>query len=126
MKNLSKYTWYIVSIALVIMGAILAIVINQEKLKGGLACVCWGCAILIISAINYFKQRQDLIAFDEDAREVLEDIATKGPDSEYYHFYNIDIVNKKRAKFVKMQNKQTIGCVAVGIILLITGFVCML
>ena len=125
MKNLSKYTKHIIAIIFLITGALCVLVGNTLKVQGGFTCLFWGLATLILIWIGYNKNKSSLEQFDMDANEILQDIATKGPESQYYQFYNIQIINKLRKKFVRKQTKQITSCSILAVVLLIMAIVCM-
>ena len=124
MKNLDKYKKHILMAVLIIAGLVIVIFTKNVKIQGGVSCVFLGLAILVAVWINKGKQNQALIDFDIQANEILEDIATNGADSEYYSYYNIDIIKNMRAKMLKKQKKQTISCTLLGVVLLITAIIC--
>lgn len=126
MKNLSKYTKHIVAVIFLIAGALCVLIGNNLKVQGGLTCLFWAISTLILIWIGYSKNKLNLEKFDTDANEILQDIATKGAESEYYQFYNIQIINKMRKKFVRRQTKQIASCSILAVILLIIAIVCMI
>ena len=65
-----------------------------------------------------------IIQFDQEAQEILKDIATRGSESEYFLYYNHDIINRLRKKFAKRQRKQLTGIAVLGVVLIITGILC--
>ena len=125
MKNIGKYKKHILMVSLIILGAIVALINVNKKVQGGIACICWGLAVLVMVWINKQHQGQELNEFDIESKEILEDIVANGENSPYYHFYNIEIVNKLRLKLIKKHSKQTISCTILGIVLLITAIICM-
>lgn len=124
MKKLLKNKKMLLLIALGIMGAISVIFGKTIVIKGGLALLFWSLAVFTAVSINNDKNMRDLIEYDEQAKLILIDIDEKGEESEYYTIYNADILNAIRAKEVKKQNKQRISCIILGIILMITCFIC--
>ena len=126
MKNLSKYTKHIIATIFLIAGGLCVLIGNDLKIQCGLTCLFWGIATLILIWIGYNKNKVSLENFDMDANEILQDIATRGAESEYYQFYNIQIINKLRKKFVRKQTKQITSCCILAVILLIIAIVCMI
>ncbi len=126
MENLSKYKKHILMAVLLIVGIVTIIFTKNVKIQGGLSCIFLGLAILVAVWINKSKQEQELVVFDIQANEILEDIAINGADSEYYSYYNIDIIKNLRDKMLKKHKKQTIGCSLLGVVLLITAVICMI
>ena len=124
MKNLTKYKKQILMAMLLISGALFAVLGQNLKVQGGGACITWGIAVLVAVWINREKQLDELEVFDIEANEVLADIALNGEKSEYFQFYNIDIVNNLRKKMVKKQQRQTVSCAILGVVLIITAIVC--
>lgn len=124
MENLAKYKMYIFTSVLLIAGALFALIGNNVETQAGGACLSWGLAIFMLTIINRKKQSSELDSFDINSREILQDIADKGPYSQYYQFYNIDIINKQRKKLLKKHTKQTTTCAIVGIVLVITAMIC--
>ena len=99
---------------------------TNVKVQGGLACLCLGLAILVAVWINKDKQAFELVKFDSEATEILEDIANFGADSEYYSYYNIDVINNLRAQMLKKQRKQMFSCLVFGIVLIIIAIICVI
>ena len=126
MKNLSKYTKHIFASIFLIAGALCVLIGNNLKVQGGLTCLFWSISILIWIWVGYNKNKLDLEQFDRDANEILQDIATKGPESEYYQFYNIQIINKLRNKKVRKQTKQIASCSVLVIVLFIIAIACLI
>ena len=54
----------------------------------------------------------------------MKDIATNGEDSPYYGEYNIEIINKIRAKVEKKARKQVMSCAGLGVVLIIIAIIC--
>lgn len=124
MEKLNKYKKHILMAVLIIAGIAIVVFTKNVKVQGGFACLCLGLAIFVAVWINRGKQNQVLIDFDIQANEILEDIALMGADSEYYSYYNIDIIKNLRAKMLKKHKKQTISCALLGVVLLITAIIC--
>lgn len=93
--------------------------------QGGITLFCWSLAVFTAVSINNDKNMKDLIEYDEQAKLILIDIEENGVDSEYYGLYDAAILNTIRAKEVKKQNKQRISCTILGVVLMITCFVCL-
>ena len=124
MSKLSKYKKQILMAVLLISGALFALLGQNFKVQGGGACVSWGLAVLVAVWINKQRQLQQLDDFDTEAQDVLQDIALNGEKSQYFQFYNIEIVNNLRKKMVKRQQKQTASCAILGVVLLLTAIIC--
>ena len=124
MEKLNRYKKHILMAVLIIAGIATVVFVKNVKIQGGLSCLCLGLAILVAVWINRDKQNQELINFDIEANEILEDIANLGLDSKYYSYYNIDVINNLRAKMLKKHNKQTISCALLGVVLLIIAVIC--
>ena len=125
MDKLLKYKMHILISILLIAGVLFALIGNSFKVQAGGACLSWGLAVLVMLLFNRQKQLEETNNFDIQANEILQDIAIKGANSEYYQFYNIDIVAKLRKKIIKKHNKQTISCAIFGAVLIITAIICM-
>lgn len=110
---------------LVLAGVGTAILGRTPIVQGGVTCLLLGLAVFVVALISFGKNKISLAEFDTEAQDILQDIATKGPESEYYQFYNIQIMNKLRHKFVKKQRKQTFGIIALGVLLIISAIICM-
>ena len=124
MEKLNRYKKHILMAVLIIAGIATVVFVKNVKIQGGLSCLCLGLAILVAVWINRDKQNQELINFDIEANEILEDIANLGLDSKYYSYYNIDVINNLRAKMLKKHKKQTISCALLGVVLLIIAVIC--
>lgn len=111
--------------ALLIIGVFTIIFGHNLVIQGGITCVCWALAVAVIIAIAKTKNEQELLEFDQQAREILEDIALLGEESEYFPFYNIDIVNNIRFKLLKKHKKQAISLITLCAVLVVMAICCM-
>ena len=125
MEKLKKYPKVVLTIILVIAGVCLALFIPNEKIGGGLGCLFFGLAILVVAWIAIEKNYQNLKDFDIEANEILTDIAQKGENSEYYHFYNIEIIKKLRNKLQKKQVKQVTSLCVLSVLFIVISIICM-
>ncbi|MFQ6723943.1 MAG: hypothetical protein ACLRFE_01230 [Clostridia bacterium] len=116
---LKRYSKLIFIGILVIAGGFTAVFGKNIAVQCGVSFLCWGVAILILTWTTYIRNQQEMYDFDEDANKILQDIAINGTNSEYYHIYNIDIIDKMRKKISKRNNKQIVSCCIVGIVFLI-------
>ena len=126
MEKLNKYKKHILMAVLLTIGICAVVFSTNVKVQGGLACLCLGLAILVAVWINKDKQAFELVKFDSEATEILEDIANFGSDSEYYSYYNIDVINNLRAQMLKKQRKQMFSCLVFGIVLIIIAIICVI
>ncbi len=124
MKNLQKYKNGIFIGILVGIGVCSALLGHNLQIQGGVSCLCWGLAILYLSVIAQQRNNLFLLSFDQEAREILEDIATNGENSEYYHFYNFQIIEKLRKKHEKKYRKQMFSILSLGVIFIIISIMC--
>lgn len=125
MEKLTKYKKHILMIALLIIGIIAIIFGKTPRIQGGVSCLCLGLAVLTVVWINKQRQDQEVIDFEIQAKEILEDIALLGEDSEYYSYYDINAINNLRAKMLKQHKRQTISCAILGVVLIIIAIICM-
>ena len=119
MDKIKKYTKQIIAGILLIAGVIAVIFGKNLAIQLGVSCFCWGLSLAIMILVTKSKQEQDLIQFDNTAREILQDIALNGEESEYFQFYNIEIINNLRLKLTKKHKKQIISCCVFCTVLLI-------
>ena len=125
MEKLKKYKEGIL-VGGLLLASVLAVILGKTiAIQGGIACLCWGLAVFVCSYIAKKRGDQQIIEFDAEVTAVLEDIANNGEDSEYYGLLDIEIANKTRKKLIKRIKKQIIGCVILGVILIITSILCM-
>ncbi|MBQ7798667.1 MAG: hypothetical protein IJ371_06055 [Clostridia bacterium] len=125
MEKLTKYRYYILLAILFIVGAMAVVLGKNLAIQGGVASICWGIAIFVIILITKQHQEQEITNFDMQAKEILEDIAEYGEQSEYFTYYNIDVINKIRAMLLKKHSKQIVSCTIFGVVLIIIAIICM-
>ena len=125
MSKLKNYSKVIFIAILICAGGLSAVFMPNDALKGGISCLLFGVAILVVAWIAVDRNKQELNDFNEEANEILLDIAENGEKSQYYHFYNIQIIDKLRKKLQKKHTKQLVSFVALGIIFIIIAIMCM-
>lgn len=124
MRNF-KYSDEVFLGILLIIAVVLVLVANGNNVLVGCGCVALGLAILEIGWIVKKKADKEMFNFEIESHEILKDIAEKEQDSEYFGIFDIESINKLRIKLDKRNKKQIRGCVALGIILIIIGIICM-
>ena len=98
----------VIMIALFAIGACAIVFGNNIKIQGGIGCLFWGAAMVIVSLVAKQKSEEELQDFDEGAYLILQDVAENQEESEYFG-YNIEMFNSARKKIVKKQRKQNIA-----------------
>lgn len=126
MNWLKRNQMVIIVGALLIVGACTVIFGKTLKVQGGVTCLCWGIAVLVLAYNTYNKNQWHLDEFDKESKEILKDVAINGEESEYYGLVDINIMNKQRTKLAKNLRKQVVSCVIFGTILLISCILCMI
>ena len=96
MKRLKEHPKAILAAIFGIVGMCSVVFGKTIFVQGGLTCICWGIAVLILSYIANARNLRICNNFDIDARNILIDIAENGERSEYYMFYNIEKLEKIR------------------------------
>lgn len=124
MKNF-KYREEMLVVILLCVAGCFAIFAKNSNIKAGVSCLFLGFAVLVISWIASKRANKELLNFEIESKEILKDLALRGQESEYFGSMDINVINKLRAKLIKQNRKQVIGCVALGIILIITAIICM-
>ncbi len=126
MKVLQKYSKAILAGILLLCG-VLAIMLGKSiAVQFGVGCICWAGCVFVLTWICCIRQKDDLEAFDVEAREILEDIAKNGENSKYFVYYNIDRIENLRKKLIKRQRKQIISFSIIGAMLIIIAIICMI
>ena len=124
MRNFKYREETLVIILLCIAGAF-AIFAKNPTAKAGVCCLFLGFAVMSIAWIVNKKASKEMFNFEIESKEILQDIALYGQESEYFGLYDISTINKLRAKLIKQNRKQLISCVVFGMILIITAIICM-
>ena len=124
MNIIQKYKNRIIIGVLMVTGILTVVFGKNMIVQGTITSLCWGIAVLIFSGMLNTATKEELEAFEIESHEILKDIATNGEDSPYYGEYNIEIINKIRAKVEKKARKQVMSCAGLGVVLIIIAIIC--
>ena len=108
------------------LGLLTLVVGKNNFAQFSLTCISWSVALFLIARLREEKGVEEILAFDKEAQEMLEDIEIKGKDSEYYEVFDEITYNVNRLNRIKQLRRQNRFSKIFAIILLITSILCMI
>ena len=126
MKKIKEYKNQIIISFLIVIGLVGVIFGKGPAVQGGIFGISWGVALLYLRYISNGIKSKGLQEYDEQARLILTDINEKGEQSEYFAYYNIDVLQLNRRKLEKKYNKQSSSFVVLAVVMFIIAFICII
>ena len=123
MKNFKEHFFGIIIGVFICLGGCSVVFGNNLVVQGGLTSLFWSIALFVFGYITIGKNERELYEFDVQSKSILVDIGTRGVESDYFGVYDLAMINKLRAKYVKKLHNQVIGVFSIAVILLICAFI---
>lgn len=125
MKNLKDWTNIVIGLCL--LGIIpIVVFINNPNNKAGICCLMLSVIVFVISLKTKKGANKELLQFEQESNQILQDIAINGQNSQFFGIYDINSLNKFKTTLIKRNNKQLVGCLIMGAVLVVCGIFCML
>lgn len=125
-KYIKEHLKEILIVAFLCLGLLTLVVGKNNFVQFSLTCISWSVAMFLIASLREQKGVEEILAFDKEAQEMLEDIEIKGKESEYYEVFDEITYNVNRLNRIKQLRRQNRFSKIFAIILLITSILCMI
>ncbi len=126
MKFVKKYSKEILILVFLCLGLFTLIVGKNNFVQFSLTCISWSVALFLIASVREERGVEEILTFDKQAQEMIEDIEINGKNSEYYEVFDETIYNENRLKRIKQLRRQNRISKIFAIILIITSILCMI
>ena len=125
-KYLKEHLKEFLIVGFLCLGLLTLVVGKNNFVQFSLTCISWSVALFLIARLREQKGVEEILAFDKEAQEIMEDIEINGKNSEYYEVFDEINYNVNRLNRIKQLRRQNRFSKIFAIILLITSILCMI